>query len=462
VTRRHLDLRQLKALAGRLSIAKTLQSEALQELNAAAQSAQMDEVNFMNAAADALRSQEPGPLDAALKTLGKTAAQRARLISGEGPAFDQLRTRLRELARTLKKFDCQTCAGANNPICCGKPTVDDKNLSEQGDCIELIHDVLRFVNEQSRQVYGHAAVRIPTVTLSTHHTHDKADSELFKAFNVSGFCEVLNDQAVTSVIGLVIKEGAFDWTALCALPYLLTHEVICHAYQDLHHCERSSADEKCLWSEGWMDRLAYMLVHDWTKGNGKRQFPSWLLVDGINVTEQTNAIHHWRYQPRNSLRTSEAEQLNEARRTFDLLVQLWHPKRLLESRPLEQHAIAKFSTALNACHVANQLREDIVIKLRGLLRTKNIKAETALQICANFAEGTPIPPSLASLARSGTEAIGEGSAPNPSTRAGSLFKILTEIEKIGVAELTRLARETRIANNVSTGQINVHQRHRRS
>lgn len=55
--------------------------------------------------------------------------------------------------------------------------------------------------------------------------------------------------------------GGFDWDTYCAVPYVLFHECICHAYQNLYpgNRERGPIGEDGF-LDGWMDWIAFKVL----------------------------------------------------------------------------------------------------------------------------------------------------------------------------------------------------------
>jgi hypothetical protein len=372
----HLGLSQLKSFVARMSIAIELEARPLPQANQAAKSVQIGIRDSMIAAADRLKDQPSGRLDEAVAKLAEDF--RPGDVVGQGVPFDDLRNRMSRLADGLAGVNCAKCAGSKDRICRGEPAHDQIIISTRGHCIRKLRDLLKFVTSQTGRIYAEATDRAPAVCLSTRATHENADQELLRAFNVGACCEVFSDAECSSFVALVIKDRSFDWDTLCGLPYLLTHEVVCHAFQDLHAEKRRGADEKCGWSEGWMDRLAHALTHRWLEEEGKSGFPAWL--DKLNVRAQTEKIHGWRYEPRGTLTEDQADVLDSNRRAFDELREFWG------KAPVHRHKIAKFSARLNACDTSNQVRQDIVQSLHGIIRhiKAPIKAELALGHCVEF------------------------------------------------------------------------------
>jgi hypothetical protein len=380
VDRRHLELPEIKSLAARLLISIALGVAPLDRGGTKKGSEKASEsrrkiVNTLVAAADRL-DEDGGRLDKALKALSSVAETES--VRGEGAAFDDLRERMLKLSRRLARINCKRCVGSIERICCGDPAKDEVNLFG-GECLAVLNDLLACIVSQAQLIYADAASRFPLIKLSTENTHRDQDQDLFREFNISGFCDVIDDEALTTYVVLAFKAGTFDWSAMCGVPYVLAHEVVCHAFQNLAG-RRRAADGKCLWSEAWMDRFAFELTRHWLL-HPPRGFPKWLLADALEVEEQASAIHKFRYVPRGTLKEPEANELKGARDAFHLLRQNWSMKA-----SLPRHRVARFSARLNASDAVNDDREEVVILLGSLLgqRAEPIRAEVALQHCSDF------------------------------------------------------------------------------
>lgn len=88
---------------------------------------------------------------------------------------------------------------------------------------------------------------------------------------ISGSCRVDDDDGATpvSVVTLSVRDDRLNRSAICRLPYVLMHELLCHAYQSISQDDRQQpredVDNNSAWTEGWMDSLAVIateaLIH---------------------------------------------------------------------------------------------------------------------------------------------------------------------------------------------------------
>jgi hypothetical protein len=397
VGRRHVRLPQLKALTARLSITAELAANLLSFEDIDARSLIGDIGSAIARIAD-IRAGDTGPLDVFLQSITKTAGP---MLPGHATASPELSDRLSALDRALTNVNCERCAGGLGRICRDDPANDEPNLAT-GECIRMLHDLLHCIDERAKQIYSGATSVFPTIHLSTEETHRDQDADLYGKFNVSGFCEVLQeDPALTSFVVLCFKANAFNLKTMCSLPYILAHEVVCHAYQTLRAGKREIPDGKCLWSEAWMDRFAYELTERWLDDDQpsdprsstdrssreiktNRRFPDWAQTDKLDVKAQALLIHEFRYRPRSKLPAAQAQELNAARDAFRRLREHWSKRA-----PLERNRVTRFSALLNACDTTNEQRAEIVTRLGILLRGGNkapVKMELAAHACSDFVQ----------------------------------------------------------------------------
>jgi hypothetical protein len=256
-----LELPQLKALSLRLGAAFYLEALPLSGADERAKSKQVNLLARVYAAADGLQDEPIGALDVSLR---RVAAEIKKVdIEGEGEAFDDLRARQQRLVKHLRSISCAKCAKSSADICRGDSEHDRMIVSNGGKCIAALKELSKGVEDEARGIYDYATFTRPVLFLSTSPTIHSADRGMFKKFNIGGYSESLAAPMPTSIIGLEIRERAFDWNTLCGILYVLAHETVCHGFQSIDGGTRAGAEEKCAWSEGWMDRLAFKLSVEW-------------------------------------------------------------------------------------------------------------------------------------------------------------------------------------------------------
>jgi hypothetical protein len=195
--------------------------------------------------------------------------------------------------------------------------------------------------------------------------------------------DALPDRA--DLVTIVLPSGGFAENDLHVMPYLISHEVICHAAQGLAGPgERSPSGRACAWSDGWMDRLAFEETLD--RLFGGRLPKGWISQSGSFAAEAATAAHTLRDQT--SALTKREETDLRARRQATTA---W--------RQLREAAIAQglseagaedlrraFSLRLNAQNLSYQVRERLMSGLWCALQTPQDHAKT-INAAHKFAVG---------------------------------------------------------------------------
>jgi hypothetical protein len=130
---------------------------------------------------------------------------------------------------------------------------------------------------------------------------------------------ILDDGGLIAITRLTFKDDAFDWPSLCQVPYVLCHELLCHAYQATATSRpepRVVADKACAWTEGWMDVLAMRAVEKWLDERAN-EHPKWIATALGSLRSQFVERHQGRVRPQANLTGLERFQRIEAREKFD-------------------------------------------------------------------------------------------------------------------------------------------------
>jgi hypothetical protein len=127
---------------------------------------------------------------------------------------------------------------------------------------------------------------------------------------------------------------------------VLAHELVCHAFQGLEApSQRQNADETCSWSEGWMDRLAFTLIHQWLDTRTK-SLPGWLRSDPGAAQNACNRLHSRRYiSPVDPLDEYQVTRRVYASWAFDHLRRVWATSPAGDATA--DHRVVRFSLRLN-------------------------------------------------------------------------------------------------------------------
>jgi hypothetical protein len=386
----HLDLERRKALTARILIATEFESGALTPersgtaTNPSDTAAEKFEtvLRSMLAAADNLIGDGQGSLDESLRRL--TRDQSFASVEGAGGTFEQVRERQNRVKTALANFSCQKCINAATAACSGKDKDYDRSIVDaHGNCISSLKTLTNTIKDWVTQLYQVAriAYQPPSIALSTTHKDKRAYTAILKEFHISGWSYSESSSPAVSQVGLDIHAQEFGWAQLCACYYILTHEIVCHAFQSLDGGVREDAEPRCSWSEGWMDRLAFTLAIDWLDTK-QAKMPDWTTRDPAKLSEMANAIHSARYKAENNevLTLMEVNRRLHARQAFDQLRRLW-----AANAGIETHPITCFSMRLNARTMPREERADLICNLSTLSSSQNpLVLEKLLQTCGAF------------------------------------------------------------------------------
>jgi hypothetical protein len=370
------------AVAIRLAAAIEVEALPLAGADPKAIKARSAFLNYMRARADQLLSCEGSALQERLadiahdlicyrfddSTVGSTALKGAR---------DRVVSRLRE--------ECAPCAKLSHCCCQLADGPSEPKPPAGGPCISEIRELMRNVENEVRRIYAHfAQLPVPRLQFSARGAHAEEAHGLFQEFHLNGWTDVESNVAAC-IVGLDFKEGHFDWPTLCQTLYVFVHEMMCHAFQGLHG-ERRNSDERCSWSEGWMDALAWTLTERWIEQECKA-LPAWLRADTTQVGDACASLHNRRYrfpQP-GTLDPAYMHRRRHARSAFHKLRKAMGASS--GRAPLWRHRAAEFSLRLNLCGLDPAARDTILNLLTiGLLDTNGRRFESVVGDCSEFCE----------------------------------------------------------------------------
>jgi hypothetical protein len=297
-----LDLARRKALSLRLASAAVLRDIALPMVDERTKASPLPQHlrdRLHRAAKDVRDEVEPWParLDACLRKV----AEELNLLPTQGDvlvreAIDRLRD---ELAHRLQGISCDECASCcDGQPCNNNPDNDAHVVTKGGFCLSEIRDIFHTCCALVDARYAELGeergpVRPDEIKLAMSHTHHNNRNGLLIAGHIDGWLDLEGpDNRRSVVVGLTIKDDAFDWPSLCRLPYVLLHELVCHAYQNLRgNGAREGGGPYCTWTEGWMDSLAAEFAKEWFEST---TLPA-LAADPSTAFGHANALFEGRY-----------------------------------------------------------------------------------------------------------------------------------------------------------------------
>lgn len=128
--------------------------------------------------------------------------------------------------------------------------------------------------------------------LGSTHTHTKPH-QLSDAPDITGLTEYPNDERSIAHVYLVLMPPNFSLSCIDCIPYILYHELLVHAFQDIYPdgYKRYGVDPHDSFSEGWMDYVAYrQCLHDMQRSRTLQQKCRGV-VDFSQAFLVTNQLH---------------------------------------------------------------------------------------------------------------------------------------------------------------------------
>jgi hypothetical protein len=278
----------------------------------------------------------------------------------------KLANSLAKLAKSLPDHSCGECFKEKKHWCKPNDETYDK-VHSRGYCISplktLFNKLYKWVGSIWSDLPSSAGMSdLPVIVFSTRSPdfHENDGEPIIEEFNIGGFAlsECDDDGAFYTQVGLVIRRNAFDWPQYNILPYVLLHEILCHAYQSLGRpTSRPNAEPSDAWSEGWMDCVAYELAQEWLEHS--KHFHT--KKECREARRQTTELHNARYPKR----LSEGDlHPGNGRDIFHAVLDSYGKRYEHLSR--SRHPVTRFSLRLNAIPMLAEERVPHLLKLQNL------------------------------------------------------------------------------------------------
>lgn len=177
-----------------------------------------------------------------------------------------LKSVLQEKVITVSCTNCNSCdSGATEAL-----------FGTTGCCMTSLRQMFNVASETAAKYYAEFATLrpriLPSVIFCTQHVRERNNlHELPVPYAVTGSTKACADsQQHWSEVRLKLCVPAFDLDSYMAIPYVLLHECIVHAYQDTFPtCEdRFASEPDDSFLEGWMDYVTLKIVQEVIAGQG--------------------------------------------------------------------------------------------------------------------------------------------------------------------------------------------------
>ena len=214
------------------------------------------------------------------------------------------------LTERSKKSLCSGCT--HGDACKDDPAHDDSLLDHPGLCIGTINKCFKFICAQVAVIHEQWAFQEspaqewPQIRFSREFVGGPAGgSPVASRYRGALSAETVFDdqpapgQALSKVT--VRFDGRhFDWNCLLAVPWVITHELVCHAFQGRVGATRMSCESDCPFFEGWMDEVAALvldaIVVRGIVQTGKVEQPDFLIQNSSLIGKESQDFRDWRYR----------------------------------------------------------------------------------------------------------------------------------------------------------------------
>jgi hypothetical protein len=283
--------------------------------------------------------------------------------------------RLQVLELLLSRQECSECATGN-----------DGPSTSHGLCSSGFGDLFGIVERQASSLYRDLGApgglaNLPAVTYETWRV--SMPPAMVVDFGVVASTRI-DGPPGSSVVSLKLNEKHFSDPSLYQLPYIIFHELTCHAFQGVRGGVRENADNACTWTEGWMDAFAFELAVKWA-ANDTKQSDQWLPEGGKDAAEHMRDYQKARYKPTSQLSEWDAMSLRAAREAFLTLASLLDGKAP-GAGGSSHREIWMFSIRLNAHNISLEDRDALGSILSQILYRPKVApaVSEAIGICREF------------------------------------------------------------------------------
>jgi len=247
--------------------------------------------------------------------LAETRSTMPPLTAKNGPKAKLLTDQLERVIGTQGNGSdlCSQCAKKTRHVCNGLDKARDaQQVAEKGLCISVIHelfgylkpaisDIVRiWVNGGDARILQNLDVRVSTVWGGDPVKKDPDPDDRWSVGGALVYRDVQVTPKWLSDVQLKFQPMFFGWSSLLCLPWVITHELVCHAFYGFadRQIERDGCARDCPFNEGWMDEVAHqILVADLTDVGRASTRPRCALMEGWQkeIIETAGHYRGWRY-----------------------------------------------------------------------------------------------------------------------------------------------------------------------
>lgn len=296
-----------------------------------------------------------------LKSHAEAAAQR---IKKDGDIPDFIRegiANLTEFAGTAcdisGSVEILTCYVSELPGQTGDGVVWGQGV-ETKHCRAGLLELAHHIEANVRDRIEHLGIRLnqrPTIEFRTLLAIVDASIPGSRA---AGATDVTRSPRLVNVTIADDELGAAD---ILNMAYVIYHELVCHAFRAALASGRiDNAQDKCVWSHGWMDTVAFDLAVDWVAMGP----PSWLPLRDEDGVARLRACHDSHFISVPGLRRSDVTRRQAARNAYRKLATAITSFGLADSEVTARQLAQQFSWALHTHQaIDDTMRRDIAQRI---------------------------------------------------------------------------------------------------
>lgn len=180
--------------------------------------------------------------------------------------FYKIESMISQLFEELRDFSCENC-NAVDKVC----EIDENQKHDaikDGICLERFHDIFNSFEKLARDFYSISCCidknKINNEVIFSTSFNSRDDIHDFDVDVYANGKTIVRDEdkKIVSEVMLQFLVTKFDWNTYCSLPYIVAHELFCHAFQGIINDDkkREETPSKCAFTEGFVDRAVLEIL----------------------------------------------------------------------------------------------------------------------------------------------------------------------------------------------------------
>lgn len=255
------------------------------------------------------------------KALNHFDALLTNIPSVEHSAITQLKTSLESLRGGLD--------GDGDGVAHGRTPTDPTGIIELAETIE----------DFARAAVGGVGLEL---VLGPQIMYSTGLAQKFEDVEPQPLSGQANIRSSPRKVVVVLPDHKLDARHLVQIAYVVFHELVCHAFQAWDVPNPENPGQKCSWSEGWMDALAYEITEEWLVASSPYLIP----LRGATAIDTARAVHARRYTGV-QMPSSDVRRRREARDAYGRLGDAILNSGLASSIGEARAKVRRFSFKLN-------------------------------------------------------------------------------------------------------------------